>query len=475
MLPNVLLVVFDAARADAFEPYGGQPGSTPAVAELARRGSAHPSMHATASWTVPSHAAMFSGMLPRATGLMQAPEGTPHSCRPRMEGLRERLLPEVLRRNDYSTGAVSTNLWLREASGFDIGFGEFVSVKSRRQPGMDGGRLRDRLRWDIDALRARSDDGAAEAGRVLGERLARPTDKPFFWFVNLIECHSPYLPPLPFNDLGPLERMRAAEEARTHLTMDAIWRVCAGGWDIPAAALERMRRLYLASIRALDGWLAGVLEMLEQAGTLDDTIVIVTADHGENLGEGGLLGHAFSLDDRLIRVPFVSAGPVALEPRRVASLAQLPELIAAAIGLDEHPWVDGTPAGDVAVAQFDPPTGPDDPRLLAAIESWGLGDEALERIGSELTCATDGHHKLVRRGNREQLFDLDADPRELSPVAPGDWPEIGNLRAALADPAALPRPVALAGSAGIGRDGADGPDADELRDLEERMRQLGYL
>lgn len=468
MLPNVLLVVFDAARADAFEPYGGRPGSTPALAELARRGSAHPSMHATSSWTVPSHAAMLSGLLPRATGLLQAPEGTPHGCRPRMEDLRERLLPEVLRRAGYSTGAVSTNMWLRESSGFDIGFDEFVSVKSRRQPGMDADRLRDRLGWDLDALRARSDDGAAEAGRVLGERLARPTAEPFFWFVNLIECHSPYLPPRPFNDLGPLGRVRAAEEARRHLTMDAIWRVCAGGWDIPDGALERMRRLYLASIRTLDRWLAGILETLERAGTLDETIVIVTADHGENLGDGGLLGHAFSLDDRLIRVPFVSAGPVALEPRRVASLAQLPELIARAIGLD-HPWAGGTPPGDVAVAQFDPPTGLDDPRVLETVERWGLGEEAIERISSRLTCATDGRRKLVRRGNREQLFDLEADPRELSPLAPGGAPGIGTLRAALEHPSALAVPI------GAGRDPVDQPDADELRDLEGRMRQLGYL
>ncbi len=469
MPPNVLLVVFDAARADAFEPYGGRPGSTPAVAELARRGSAHRCMHATASWTVPSHAAMLSGLLPRATGLLQAPGGTPHGCRPRMEELRERLLPEVLRRAGYSTGAVSANFWLREASGFDIGFDEFVSTRSRRQPGMDGGRLRDRVRWDLDALRARSDDGAAEAGRVLGERLARPAQKPFFWFVNLIECHSPYLPPHPFNDLGPIGRLRAAEEARSHLTMDAIWRVSAGGWDIPDGALERMRRLYLASIRALDSWLGGVLETLEQAGALEETIVIVTSDHGENLGEGGLFGHVFSLDDRLIRVPFVSAGPVALEPRRVASLAQLPELIAAAVGLEEHPWAGGTPPGDVAVAQFDPPAGPDDPRVLAAVERWGLGEEALERISTELACATDGRRKLVRRGSWEELFDLEADPRELSPLAPGAGGEVAALREA------LEHPTVLAASPGADRDQVARPDADELRDLEQRMRQLGYL
>ena len=68
--------------------------------------------------------------------------------------------------------------------------------------------------------------------------------RPFFWFVNLIECHSPYLPPRPENDLSALRRLRAAEEARRYLTFTGILRACAGGFDIPDGALERMRHLH---------------------------------------------------------------------------------------------------------------------------------------------------------------------------------------------------------------------------------------
>src|SRR5687768_16946117 len=93
---------------------------------------------------------------------------------------------------------------------------------------------------------------------------------------------------------------------------------------------------------------------LDRHGLLDDTQLVLTSDHGENLGDGNLLGHAFSLDDRLIRVPLVSAGPSPLPTDSVMSLTRLPRFIAAAAGIDAHPFDDGLPDG-VAVAQLDAP------------------------------------------------------------------------------------------------------------------------
>src|SRR5437016_1832691 len=185
MRPNVLLVILDAARRDALEPYGAPRGSTPAIAQLAEAGAALPDVYATGCWTVPSHASIFTGLLPRAAGLGQAK--TPN------------------------------------------------------------------------------------------------------------ECHSPYLPPRPYGDLSLLERLRAADDARRYYKLESIWRSCVGGFDMPDDALDRMRRLYRASIRYMDDWLARLLERLGAAGALDDTLVVVTSDHGENLGEGGLVAHGLSL------------------------------------------------------------------------------------------------------------------------------------------------------------------------------------
>src|SRR3954451_7057390 len=113
--PNVLLVILDAARRDAFEPYGAAAGSSPTFAQLAARGTALADVHSTACWTVPSHASLFTGLLPRAAGLGRVP--SPAAAKPVVEGQRERLLSDVMRRAGYHTAAASSNLWLSHASG----------------------------------------------------------------------------------------------------------------------------------------------------------------------------------------------------------------------------------------------------------------------------------------------------------------------------------------------------------------------
>jgi arylsulfatase A-like enzyme len=466
--PNVLLVVLDTARADALEPYGAPVGASPAIAQLASRGQAHRAVHAAANWTVPSHASMFTGLLPRRLGLTQIPGGRPQGARPVLERHRDRLLAEVLRRNGYRTGAVSTNLWLTEDTGFHLGFDRFATISPDRQTGLTTPGARGRIRWATDALRARVDDGAAEAASVLRRWAQEPSDQPFFWFVNLVECHSPYLPPKPYNDLPALQRLRAAEEARRNLTLGGIWRACAGRLGFEEEALGRMRRLYAGAVRYMDDWLAGVLQGLDDAGLLDDTLVLVTSDHGENFGEDGLVGHAFSLDDRLVRVPLVAAGPAALAIDGAASLADLPRLLGDALELEDHPWRERTP---LPVAQADPAAPRSDPRVDHAIAAWGLGEEAAWRISTQITAVADGRFKLVRQGEVEQLHDLTVDPLETTPlttVPAGEEARVAALRTALKDPAVWAAP-----------DGAPSPapaaDPEEVEALERQMRLLGYL
>jgi arylsulfatase A-like enzyme len=432
-----------------------------------------PALFAPAAWTLPSHAALFTGLLPRATGLMQAPPGTEQICRRLMAEQRGRLLPEVLRRAGYETGAVSTNMWVSERLGFDTGFDRFVGVDTGRQARIHQESRKARLLWDLEGIRARVDDGAGEAGRVLRGWMGERRDRPFFWFVNLIECHSPYLPPRPYNDLGVRDRWRAAEEARQYLTMGAIWKACAGGFDVPDDALDRMRHLYAAAIRVLDDWLSASLEELDRSGLLDDTLVIVTSDHGENLGEDGLMGHGFSLDNRLIRLPCVVAGPGAFAPREPHSLAALPRLIADAVGVEDHPWGEGLPPDGVAVAQWDPPAGPDDPRIDQAITEWGLGPDAIPPITTELSCATDGRYKLLLKGDREEMYDLENDLLELSPLETvGLAADADRLRKAIMHPSATTRRATPEAPV---EELEEEISEDERRELEDRMRLLGYL
>src|SRR5919204_169143 len=140
-----------------------------------------PPTYAAGSWTVPSHAAMFTGTPARALGLGQCPGGRPQGCRPVLEAVRDRLLPEVLRRAGYATAAVSANLWLTPESGFGTGFDRFEVVGTMRQGLMHRDDVRARVGWAVEVARSRVDDGARAAERALARLLDEAPAQPFFW------------------------------------------------------------------------------------------------------------------------------------------------------------------------------------------------------------------------------------------------------------------------------------------------------
>ena len=432
-------------------------------------------MYSTASWTLPSHASMFTGLMPREIGLAQPPGQTPQSAKPVFAAHADRVLAEVLRRGGYETRAVTSNLWVSPACGFDLGFEQFEYIEPRpafaaQTSGQEG--WREWLSWSRTGLASTEDDGAAAALATLQRWMAEQRDRPFFWLVNLIETHSPYLPPRPWNDLGALERFRAGHDARTFQSFAGVCKIAGGNWDVPDSSLERMKYLYQQSVAYADNWLGNVVTELDERGLLDETLVLVTSDHGENLGENRLLGHLCSLDERLTRVPFVAAGPGAPAADGVRSLADLPRMIADAAELADHPWPQPRLPGGIAVSEFDSPSPPDHPKLTAFVEKHDLGEEGRERLSVPLTAATDGRHKLLVRGGAELVYDLEADPLEECPLA-GAGGEIGPLREA----------IEQAGRAGAGTEPASAPapgappnaTPEELEELERQMKLLGYM
>lgn len=469
--PNILLIVFDTARADVFEPYGAATGSTPAVAQLAAAGFAHDRTYATSSWTIPSHLSLFSGLLPMAAGLHLAEQAN-ETFRRILNGLGERLLPTVLRGAGYRTVGLSANGWVSRHSGFDLGFDTFQSVASDRNDRLGSKSVRSQVRWATEALRARLDDGAERIERLLSDTAS--SGQPFFCFVNLVECHSPYLPPKPFNSLGWRDRLRSAGDANKYCTFEAFWKQALGIESVPPDAEARMKMLYLDSIRQLDAWLARVLGSLDAAGLLAETQVIVTSDHGENFGEGGLTGHSFSLDDRLIRVPFVTAGPIDLDVRDMPalSLVDVPYLIGDGLQIADHPWIERRSDPSVVVAEFAAPGRPGDPKTLEGIEAWGMSEPQAAIFTRTFSCATDGRLKLFRDADGESVVDLATDPLEVAAnanVARSDL-QLRPLEHAL-DLADAQRALELP-ELSLSPLGASNEEATQL---EARMRLLGYI
>ena len=468
--PNVLLVVLDTARADSFSVYADG-RKTPTVDQLARIGVAHPKAIAPSCWTVPSHAAMLFGDAPRTLGMCSLPNREARLLAEVADHHVDRSLPEFLRRAGYHTAGISANLWVSTRHGFGTGFEEFHDASGHRVRRMANNDLRSQARWYLDALHAAADDGARAVETMLADWISASPRRPFFWFVNLIECHSPYLPPKPFNDYGPLRRLAAARDARRFQTLPAVLRAAATGVPPPRGARRRMRHLYDRSVELMDAWLARVLDGLDRHRLLDDTLIIVTSDHGENFGEAnGLIGHGGSLDDRLLWVPLVLAGPGSDETTTtgVTSLTDLPRLVADAVGLSDHPWGNVRTPG-IAVAQYDGPL-PLSAGAGTELFSWNPTPEGVRRLTQRFTSATDGTLKLVRSESGESLYDLEADPLERQPVDTSGYPSerIARLRAAIDD-------VDEREWQGTVGEAPAAEDPQKVAELEERMRLLGYL
>lgn len=470
-LSNVVLVVLDALRADAIEPYGAPTGASPALAELARKGVVVDGVRSTAGWTLPSHFAMFTGRLARSVGLGQAPERTPQSAVATIHAHRDLLLAEVLRKAGYVTRGASTNMWCGRMSGFEAGFDSFQDVDTSRH-GRLGGSLRDRMRWDWDAARARGDDGAKQVSAIHKEWLSEPDDRPFFWFTNILECHSPYLPPTPYHEAAFTTRLLAADEAFRYLTLEGILQTWLGVRRIPSGAVSRMRQLYAACVRYADAWVRELVATLAAHQQLENTLLIICADHGELFAERGAVTHGLSLDEPLVRVPLIAVGPGAEAFHGTRSLCELPARIASAVGLPQHPWTDQLTTG-LAVSQWDPfPTERSHVTELAA--DWNLDAEAQARLTTPITTASKDRFKLVRGATRqdETVFDLGADPFGLQPSpidslsCPPDVLE--ELRSAVNHPDAQAAAPAKSSH-------AQPASPDETADLERRMRLLGYL
>jgi arylsulfatase A-like enzyme len=403
--PNILLVVLDTARADHFGPWGAR-ARTPVFDELAARGVVVTHARSAAPWTVPSHASLFSGLRPfehGVTGLAAYADDRVASLAPAIGRNADRWLPAVMRDGGFRTFGVSANVWITPPMGFDFGFDVFhpvgpAKIRPRgaedvvrrrlvhRVPASIRSRVKGPVRQMQEARNGR-DFGSLQAVRAIAAE-ARRGDAPFFGFVNIIEPHAPYLPPGGCNPLRGMRRLRGPKLVRRYLMDAHAVAYNIGAAEIPDDALATFRELYAGEIAYTDRFLGRMLETLDANGVLEDTLIVVTSDHGENLGEDHLIGHQASLDDRLLHVPLVFAGPGAPalpSDKGVFPLTGVPWVLAQAGGV-HGPW---EAPGPTAVSQYE--SGMSRVRKLqAAGDRFHITESQWSRLRRSIEQATDG-------------------------------------------------------------------------------------
>ena len=422
--PNVLLIVMDTVRAKSLSLYGYARSTTPRLEQLAQGGVRFDNARSTAPWTLPSHASMFTGRWPHE--LFDSPEQRLSSRFPTLAGF--------LAGKGYATGGFVANTYYCNA-GFGLAHGfdhyeDFYQVfdasatEVLRHSGL--GRNLIKLTGDEESIRP---GGRKDADKINADFLSwLPSTKgrPFFAFLNYFDAHAPYFTP---------------ENATQHFGLQPTTpadREIIRTWQSRATAsaseheLELSRDAYDDCIAYLDAALERLFDELQRQDILDNTLVIVTSDHGEEIGEHNLLGHGRSLYSEELHVPLIIVRPkrdhgsaigVVAEP---VSLRDLPGSVVDLLGYGAEP----TPFPGQSLGRF---AALGEPATNARSEKGGdeivLTEVALRDKVSKNTerppamrgpmksVVVEGYVYIRNSDGREELYHSAIDPAELHDLA----------------------------------------------------------
>ena len=394
--PNVLIIVWDTVRAASLSLYGYARETTPHLAALAARSTVFENAFSPAPWTLPSHAALFTGLEPdRLSGDWQRPLGEEAPT-----------LAEVLRDRGYRTGGFVANTYFagREA-GVARGFLRYedyplLSLQQLVRSTTLGRRLI-RIERFVDAFDYDPSMELKPAHEITDAALSwieRDRDRPFFAFLNYLDAHSPYAPPPPYDrQFGQLERL-------TKLNFG-------NGRRLTPAELQAEIDAYDGAIAYLDAELHRLLAELDSLGVLDNTIVVVTSDHGEEFGEHDVYLHGSTLFDRSLHVPLLIHLPGRSSGTRRdewVTIADVPATILQAIG-----GAESLPGRGLALAGGVDSSGAGADTILAAVSRRPGVLERYPAAKGRMVSVMVDPWKYIRDGEgAESLFDLRTDRDE---------------------------------------------------------------
>jgi len=421
--PNVVWLILDTARADAFSCYGNPRKTSPCLDKLAAEGALFERAYSQSSWTRPSHASMFTGLLPSGVGT---------TTEQGMLWDERTTVAEVLAEHGYATFACSSNLNVCGLTNLDQGFQRFHVLPWGRGP---------ETPWLLThALKGlhRTDNGSAAMNRVATRWIdeARQAGRPFFLFINYFEVHHVYgntpgfrrwLPP----GVGASRALRIPQNPEKY---------AAGAVSASSRDFEVLRALYEGDLTYLDERVGELAEHLRRLGTLDNTLLIVTSDHGEELGEHKRIEHRFGLRDTLLHVPLIIRYPGRFQAgTRRGDIVELTDLFPTILDVVGLAW-DGREklhgrsllapprpeAEQFAVAQRDLSLGWLT-RMAAHYPWWDI----LPYLRRQMAIQGQRFKYLWSSDDTAELFDLSQDPLENHNVLDRFPEEAARLRAAL--------------------------------------------
>jgi arylsulfatase A-like enzyme len=381
---NVLFILVDTLRTDHLSAYGYARDTSPALEKLAAGGVRFDRAYAPAPWTKPSVASMFTGQYPHRHGLNFVMATLPASAQ---------TLAERLSQAGFVSAGVVSHGFVGPRNGFDQGFEVFDAEEAKGHAHV-------------------STAGVTKRARKLLENL-RERERPFFLFVHYFDPHYEFRRHPEYGyAAGSRGRLSGGEDIHDLRDM---------GPSLTAEEVEFLESVYDEEIRFTDAGIGRLLDALEELGLDDDTLVVVTADHGEEFFGRGWLGHTRTLYEEVIRVPLIIRVPGNNERGRAVaapvSLVSLAPTILDYLGVDApdagfqgpslRPLIDGSPGEDL-------------PPVRSEVRFIVLSSENVlaEKVAYK-HAVIDGRHKLIKdfREQSYELYDLERDPGERENLA----------------------------------------------------------
>lgn len=403
--PNVLLLILDTVRASALSLYGNPLPTTPYFQELAHRGVVFDWAIATAPWTLPSHASMFTGRWPSELRSDWLSPLEPNQT----------TLAEVLAARGYRTGGFTANLQATSVeTGVAQGFEHYEDQPLRLDVLLRSTAIGFQLFNPIIVRRL----GEQKVGRKPASLMRQSflewvgdgqDKRPYFGFINFFDAHVPYDPAAGFLGrfgavTGNSQKLRGGSGSEGgRLARDSTW-IAERGWR------------YLEAIATIDDEIRTLLTGLESRGLLANTLIVITADHGELTGAHGLFGHGHSLYIDEVHVPLLIIPPGGLTSgRRISqpvSLRNLAQTIADLIGIN-------TPAlGGVSLRPVWESDSTIDPGPVISMVSGvpDRGSTAPVAKGDMASLVRGPWHYILNGDSTVELYRLQNDYPEINPL-----------------------------------------------------------
>jgi arylsulfatase A-like enzyme len=447
--PNVLLISIDSLRADHLSAYGYERRTSPSLDQLAADGVLFEYAMSATNWTMPAHASLFTGQP------ISVHEASSNESRLAEE---RGTLAEALGAVGYRTAGFWGGPYLDPRFGMSQGFDDYVDctgyAKEKPEPGPEG----EAAPWITPATRSSHEDitGPRTVAAVESWLDAHAKDgEPFFLFVHLWDVHYDYIPPEPwatmFDPDYEGDQGGSPPRPKTHRP--------------EARDLHHLVALYDGEIAWTDHNVGRMLGLLEARGLTGRTLVVVTADHGEEFFEHGRFGHRSKLFDESIRIPLIFRYPGKLPSGRripdVVGLTDVAPTILALVGAGELPAIWGRSLVPLLRAErFERPGG-------VVSEFFKTNAE------KSMIAVRTSEWKYIARSDGETwfgLWDLAKDPGEQTDVYGADPARTEQARQVLAD--RLEQLETARAQSPSGRRGGLLGLAD---DLKKQLEALGYL